>query len=148
MYREKIKAFTVETCQYRKRVRRERGREFASCELVNQLTGVPDEAAHPVPRSACQACCQSFRPSQSLMNPVTASLAVLVAMEDGKRRGVSDRDIINSDSLRRRAINHLDYLYAESIVDPVADPSGKGAIPPLGHIVPPPRRSGQSAVRQ
>ena len=99
MYREKIRGFTVESCRYRTRVRSERGEEFANCELVNQVTGLSDGSA-PVPLSACQACCESFRPSPQLMNPVTASLAVLAALHDGKRRGLSDLDIMRAEAIR------------------------------------------------
>ncbi len=148
MYREKIRGFTVESCRYRTRVRSERGEEFANCELVNQVTGLSDVSARPVPLSACQACCESFRPSPELMNPVTASLAVLAALHDGKRRGLSDHDIMRAEAIRNRAINHLDCLHAESTVDPIAAGTATGAIAPLDRIVPPPGRSGKSAVRQ
>ena len=148
MYREKIRGFTVESCRYRTRVRSERGEEFANCELVNQVTGLSDGSVRPVPLSACQACCESFRPSPELMNPVTASLAVLAALQDGKRRGLSDLDIIRAEAIRNCAINHLDCLHAESTVDPIAAGAATGAIAPLDRIVPPPGRSGKSAVRQ
>jgi len=64
----------VEQCPFRDQVREEKGTEIARCRLLQEITGVEKPQWCRVGREACEACCESFPPSQAEINPVIASL--------------------------------------------------------------------------
>ncbi len=64
----------METCKFRRGVRCEDGTELSACKLVKVLLDCHDDRWSRVRRDACEACCQSFPPSEENLNPVVASL--------------------------------------------------------------------------
>lgn len=93
---------TVDSCRWR---RIPDGR--ASCGLVERLLAIGNA---PVPLAACVACCESFPPSERLLNPVVASL-IRVAAEQRIREGeCSDEERVGLQRHSERAFQALARL--------------------------------------
>jgi|GEM_PF-976467 len=68
-----VERLPVELCPFRENVRQLRGIETACCRLLQEISGVENARRCRVRRDACEACCDSFRPSAQEINPVIAS---------------------------------------------------------------------------
>jgi hypothetical protein len=106
----------VEDCPFRGDVRDEQGKQTAGCDLLRhwlgtELASVPCQAG----RDACEACCASWPPSHSELNPVVASLLVTVCdqvMAAGVVHGGLAEKVA---ALRDRALEDLDVSWDEPI---------------------------------
>ncbi|MEM9364511.1 MAG: hypothetical protein AAGD07_00840 [Planctomycetota bacterium] len=76
---------SVEACVFRKPLLKVPGKglaadsETAICGLLAEICGVDEHPALTVPLAACQACCQSHKPSKTHPNSIVASLLVGLA---------------------------------------------------------------------
>ena len=104
----------VEDCRFRKHPGDADGKETARCDLLRQwlgteLTRVPYE----VHRDACEACCASWPPSHTELNPVVASLLVSLC-DQVMASGAGDGGVVEKTAtLRARAVESLDVSWPE-----------------------------------
>lgn len=96
-----------ESCIYRTSPRIHDGDEVAECSLLQQISGVSDHAALTVARAACEACCESFPPSQRDLNPVVASLLFELSEQVIESNGVPGCDAEKATSLNHWAEKSL-----------------------------------------
>src|SRR5690242_12625831 len=61
-------------CPFREPSRQRDDDEIASCRLLQEVSGLFDSRLCEVRGDACEACCESHRPSVENLNPVVASL--------------------------------------------------------------------------
>jgi hypothetical protein len=106
----------VEDCAFRTDVGGGGETQTARCDLLRQWLG-PELAsvACNVERDACEACCASWPPSRSELNPVVASLLVTLCDDVVATEGVDARVVEKVSSLRGRAVESLDVSWAEPI---------------------------------
>jgi hypothetical protein len=126
---------TVETCPHRLLSAHSTSTTTATCDLVAVLLEKRNGDGAVVDRKVCEACCQSFPPTERNLNPVIASLvysrATLLA------EGMTESPAL--ERLRRvgaAAQEALDVVYAEPLEMPKA---GDWARPQLSTLLPPPR---------
>jgi len=101
-------------CIYRHRVRREQNAEKATCQLLQVITGLKSDRLCSVRRDACEACCQSFPPSPTEMNPVIASLLYELTDRVIDQGGVNGCTTSKAARLQQRAEQNLDHSEEES----------------------------------
>ena len=144
MYREKLKAATVETCPFRGNVGQEDGVEMGTCRLLEALIGGPDEAWWRVRRDACEACCRSFPPSPENVNPVVASLVYGVTARILDRRPAG-YDLQRMRALRETAVAQSNLVRSdeEAPFVPTRTRSRR-----LAQLVPPPAKRRGREVRR
>lgn len=144
----------VEDCRFRNTTGGVDGVETASCDLLRHWLGkeleyVPCE----VRRDACEACCLSWPPSKTELNPVVASLLVslcdqVIAAEAGSDYPVERNAAM---TLRDRAVDSLDISWSDSIPSLFEQGAESCAYfgPEIGfRTVPTPRGSKQTAVHE
>jgi hypothetical protein len=144
VYRSKLKSPTVETCRYRALVRAEGDAEAATCRLLAALLSRVPGASCRVRRDACDACCQSFPPSQEDLNPVIASL-VYQATRPSLDAQPPPADAASIEALHQKAARQLGIACADGeapIVRRRVDPA------PLAERVPRPARRCGRRVRR
>ncbi len=104
-------------CLFRSHIRQERGREVATCLLLQQITQL-DSPQCTVDRSACEVCCRAFPTPGAALNPVLPSLLFNVC-DSAARRSPAAAETSASNSapvdqpahlirLRRWAAQHID----------------------------------------
>jgi hypothetical protein len=93
---------TAETCRYRTPCPTAAGEELAVCKLLQQLLGDSPVELGLVARPVCDACCRSFPPSPTVLNPIVASL-----IYDRLPKIASSRDATIVESLRNHAQRFL-----------------------------------------
>jgi hypothetical protein len=104
----------VEDCPFRNKLADAEGMEKAQCDLLQhwlgtELTSVPCN----VHRDACEACCASWPPSHSELNPVVASLLVSLC-DQVIAAGSGDGFVVEKTvALRDRAVESLDVSWDE-----------------------------------
>jgi hypothetical protein len=141
MYRERFLRYEVEACRRRAGVRADGGREWASCALVGEITGLPPRFCQ-VERAACEACCLSFVPTAEKPNPVVASLVYEAARRVIAEGGVPECTVGRAEGLRAASADHVPVVDLEVEPPPApAEPDG-----PLASLIPPPTRR-HGAVR-
>jgi hypothetical protein len=114
----------------------------ACCGLVQQISGVEDPALCRVGRDACAACCRSFPPTETELNPVVASLLYALSAAVMDRGGVAGCSRARAEELNRWAVYNL----------PTEDdcreaPPGAVAPATLDEVLPPPARRSGPPVR-
>jgi hypothetical protein len=144
---------TVESCIWRRT-----SDELACCGLVERLLPI---ARVPVSLGACSACCESFPPTEKLLNPVVASLVRLAA--DGViREGRATREqLAGLRAQSERALNAFTHAQAhrpdpaaatcESAIataGPVYDPFRISRPLSLLELLPPPAATSGPAVNR
>ena len=140
MYRNKLRAPTVETCPFRGDVRGEGDTEMATCRLLRTLLECRRGEWCEVRRDACDACCQSVPPSKENFNPVVASLVydatqrILAAEPDGC-------DLSRMRPLHEQAARLLSLVSSEDEAPIVPRRSGLSRLPQL--VPPPAKRHGR-----
>ena len=104
----------VEDCPYRNDPGDREGRETARCDLLRQWLGTElTSVSCAVHRDACEACCASWPPSRSELNPVVASLLVTLC-DQVMASGAGDGCVAEKTAtLRDRAVESLDVSWAE-----------------------------------
>lgn len=131
----------VEDCPHRLPIAGD-GPSSACCGLVRGMSGVEDPGLARAGRDACEACCRSFPPTESELNPVVASLLYGLSTAIMERGGVAGCDRPRAEALNRRAVVNLpaedDYREA---------PPGFVAAASLDEVLPPPARRSGSRVR-
>ncbi|HUT94803.1 MAG TPA: hypothetical protein VMY37_35425 [Thermoguttaceae bacterium] len=136
MYRSRLKPPTVDTCKFRRDVRREDGVEVGTCTLLKTLMDCHDDRWCRVRRDACDACCQSFPPSRRSVNPAVASLLC-----DATAKIVAARpagyDLERIEDLGRAAVERLSLVCSEHEAHLVPTKAGSSR---LSQLVPPPAR--------
>ncbi len=118
----------------------------ARCGLLEQLTGASAGFLCEVGRDACEACCKSFAPSPSELNPIVASLLYKFSNEILARGGLE-----GCNREQAKALNLLASEYVPWEHDCLDTPPGKEISPAsatLMEIIPPPKvRSGVRVKR-
>jgi hypothetical protein len=134
IYRDKLSAPTVATCPFRRDVRARDDTETATCKLLEALLGLQSDRWCQVGRDACEACCRSFPPSTTSLNPVVASLVYHAGTRIAAGLSPGDaRDRIEATA--RRAAEALNVVHPAAERVTVARPaSGR----PLRQLVPAP----------
>ncbi len=144
MYRKKLKAPTVDTCKFRRGVRREGDTEVATCKLLKALIECREDRWCRVRRDACDACCRSFPPSERNVNPVVASL-----LYDASARIVAAApaglDLKRIKETAQMAAEHVNVVYPQDEDPAVPKRSVSRA---LSQLVPPPAKRRGATVRQ
>ena len=100
-----------ETCRYRNVA----SDQAVSCGLLAEISGVRDPRQLLVPDGACEACCDSFIPTETDPNPVIASLLYRLA----EALGEDDVESDDAETLRQIARKHLPIVLPdeEDVVD-------------------------------
>jgi hypothetical protein len=97
----------VEECPFREVDPGGGADEPARCRLLKVLGGIEDASLSEVRRDACSACCASFPPSPSVLNPVVASLLYTMGDRIVERGGVDGCDPDKAARLKIRTEQHL-----------------------------------------
>ncbi len=100
---------TAEDCRYRVPI----DHHSSACRLLKELSGVTDRSLLKIPDGACEACCDSFLPTQDDLNPVVASLLFQLAEEVTSRGGTSECDTAKAKALIERAKSQVPTLLPE-----------------------------------
>jgi hypothetical protein len=135
---------SIDECPYRSPLAGEGS--IARCGLIEQLISSSDEALCRVGRDACAACCHSFAPTPSELNPVVASLLYGVSTEIVHRGGASGCSLEQARELNRIASEYISWEQ-----DCLDIPPGKeipAASARLEEIIPLPRRRVGKRVKQ
>jgi glycosyltransferase involved in cell wall biosynthesis len=102
---------TPEQCRFRTPLDDTTSDDGARCGMVGRLIGVRDPRVDAVTYDACQACCRSLGPPDSV-NPVVASLVYRMAGEIERSGGVPGCDAHQARLVRARVANHLSFISA------------------------------------
>ncbi len=94
---------TIETCHLRSS-----RAGLAICGLIESLVG-PQTA--PISIEACEACCRSFPPSPSQLNPVVAGLLYDSVVEILAQGGTTDCNIEQATKLRQESLGAIDVVH-------------------------------------
>jgi hypothetical protein len=126
---------TVEMCPHRRVCTHSNSTTTATCDLISVLLEKRREDAAVVDRRVCEACCQSFPPTERNLNPVIASLVYTRAtlLAEGLPAGPALERLRHVGAATHQA---LDVLYAEPVERLKA---GDSAQPQLSTLLPPPR---------
>jgi hypothetical protein len=143
MYREKLRAPTLETCPHRHGIQPEATPETATCGILRAIFGDEPIAQSTVVRDVCDACCRSFPPSAGSWNPVVASLVYERA--SGAIETASGEDLERLQRLCATALERLDVVYLAPLS---AETPGFEPVRPLAEVLPPPKRRNGQGVRQ
>jgi hypothetical protein len=104
----------VEDCPYREGLGDKCGRQTARCDLLRHWIGTePESADFAVDRAACEACCASWPPSHSELNPVVASLLVTLCDQIVEARDADGRIAEQVAAVRARAVESLEVSWDE-----------------------------------
>jgi hypothetical protein len=115
-------------CAFRERVRRGKGTEIATCRLLQQITGLQSDQLCAVRRDACQACCETFTPSQAEINSVIAALLYELSGQVIARKGLAGCTAAQAGRLQRWAEQNLDYSDEDSDIVWVSTPPSKSHV--------------------
>ena len=96
------------TCPFRARIRRTKGVEVATCQLLRQITGLENDLLCTVRRDACEACCESFPPSQGEINPIIGSLLYRLSGQIIGQGRINGCTAAKADGLQRWAEQNLE----------------------------------------
>ena len=116
----------VEHCFFRRDVRHQAGTEFATCKLLQQLSGVEDSQLCEVRRDVCRACCESTEPSMPQINAVLASRLYRLTDHIVSRGGVEGCDSDSASNLRHWAEDRLEIRLPGEGSPPATRRSGGG----------------------
>ncbi len=130
---------TPETCPFRSRQLTGAG-QTAVCALLQSLVNLPGEKLGQVHRDACHACCHSFPPTETQLNPVVASLLVATTSKLLSSGQVQDAERERLKVIRQFGWDHVPEdtdvrLYESAIQRPqreVVDVVIEKILPPPG----------------
>ena len=100
---------TVATCRWRT----VGDRASAECGLVTSLIGAASSPLSTVVEETCRACCNSFPPSPTKLNPVVASLVYLAASQILDAGGTLDCTPDQAAQLKKRAEHSLELIFPD-----------------------------------
>ncbi|WP_182868583.1 hypothetical protein [Stieleria mannarensis] len=103
-----------ESCRHREVVASpQQGEDYALCGLLKSISGIENHAGLHVPPAACRACCESYPPSQSDLNPIVASLLYALSEQVVDENGVPGCDLETAKGLNRWAERSLPAVDAD-----------------------------------
>lgn len=102
-----------ESCPFREQVCNVADDEVATCSLLGNIIGIENHPAMRVGRDACDACCDSYPPSQQDLNPVVASLLFELSEQIADAGGVTGCDRERAQELNRWAEQSLPAVAAD-----------------------------------
>ena len=104
----------VEDCPFRKDLGEAEGKETARCDLLRHWIGTELMSVPcTVRRDACEACCASWPPSHSELNPVIASLLVTLCDQVMAAGAVNGSVAEKTVAVRDRAVENLDVSWTQ-----------------------------------
>jgi hypothetical protein len=126
---------TVETCPHRVVSTHSTLTTTATCNLVASLLEKRSSDDAAVDRKVCEACCESFPPTERNLNPVTASLVYTRAtlLAEGQPESPALERLRHVGAVAQKA---LDVVYAEPLE---MSNEGDWSRPQLSTLLPPPR---------
>lgn len=104
------------TCPFRAPISSGKGDELAACRLLQQITGLADDRLCEVCRDACEACCASFAPSQTEINPVIGSLLYQLSERIIGQGGIDGCRVAKAEGLQQWAEQNLEFADQDSDV--------------------------------
>lgn len=100
----------IDDCPWRRPASNEPHGQSA-CRLLGRVTGITDDSLLAVDHAACQACCETFAPTEQDMNPVVASLLCQLAESIIEQRiATPECTIERARELRSRALDNIPTL--------------------------------------
>jgi len=140
----------IEQCPYRRPVENSGDSGKALCGLLTEISGVHSTKHCQVTRAACEACCQSFRPSPRDLNPIVAGLLYNLTDEITSQGGVPGCDAVRVAELNQFAEHSIPAVAPDEDDGSVVKTASisPGPLPDLKEILPPPAQRCDPAVRK